>query len=54
MNPGNGYQNKSNFKKLKTKHEQLNEMEPYEGYRAENLHAEIFLKVMWVLDRSRD
>ena len=25
----------------------------YESYRAENLHAEIFLKVIWVLDRSK-
>ena len=25
----------------------------YVSYRAENLHAEIFLKVMWVLDRSK-
>ena len=23
------------------------------SYRAQNLHAEIFLKVMWVLDRSK-
>ena len=39
--------------KNKSKNNKCFEIGLYVSYRAENLHAEIFLKVIWVLDRSK-
>ena len=39
--------------KIKAKIKKCFEIGLYVSYRAQNLHAEIFLKVIWVLDRSK-
>ena len=39
--------------KIKAKIQKGSETGLYVSYRAENLHAEIFFKVIWVLDRSK-
>ena len=38
---------------IKEKFKKCSEIGLYVSYKAQNLHAEIFLKVMWVLDRSK-